>query len=484
MLTDSIESTVEVQVPKEALGRVIGQSSAVEKVKIAVRQSRHVLLVGAPGTGKSMIAKAMSECLPKPKQQVVVYHNDENPQNPLIEIVSGESAGESSNDKPGMLVDPVEVPSLISERLGFRCGHCGGMGSPKDLVCNKCGGAKIKHLLESQTSSHYNRVFSDVFELGPLQLESEVYTTRVNEEGVEEPLVYRREGGRIRVLDKSCLEKLAKARSERARRVLIPAGRNNFVQATGASETELLGDVRHDPYGSHPEIGTPSYLRVVPGAVHLAHEGILFVDELPQLGSLQSYILTAMQEKKFPITGRNPHSSGSAVRVEAVPCDFLFVGACNIANLSGILSPLRSRINGGGYEILLDSTMKDTPENRDSLVRFVAQEIILDGRIPHARVDAILAVIDEASKRARVIDEEREALTLRLRDLGGVVRLAGDMAVVEGAGLIEKRHVERALKDSTSIEQQLREKYGSVFRGLSKDSSVVVGDSTAERGYG
>ena len=50
------------------------------------------------------------------------------------------------------------------------------------------------------------------------------------------------------------------------------------------------------------------------GAVHEAHEGVLFIDEMATLGDTQRFILTAMQEKKFPITGRNPTSAGASVR--------------------------------------------------------------------------------------------------------------------------------------------------------------------------
>ena len=92
----------------------------------------------------------------------------------------------------------------------------------------------------------------------------------------------------------------------------VPLERTPFVLATGASETELLGDVRHDPYGGHPQLGTDPFDRIVPGAMHEAHEGVLFIDELPNLGHLQRFILTAMQEKRFPISGRNPQSAGAS----------------------------------------------------------------------------------------------------------------------------------------------------------------------------
>jgi len=250
----------------------------------------------------------------------------------------------------------------------------------------------------------------------------------------------------------------------------VKLDRNPFVLATGASETELLGDVRHDPYGGHAGLGTPAYERVVAGAIHEAHEGVLFVDEISHLGNLQRFILTAMQDRKFPIAGRNPQSAGASVKVDSVPCDFILVAACNIQDLENILSPLRSRIIGGGYEVLIDTAMPDNSGNRARYAQFVAQEIQMDGRIPHATIAAVEMIIDEGKARAKA-DNQPAGLTLRLRELGGLIRAAGDIAVMEGAEFIDVDHIKRAIKRSRPVEEQIKSKYGSYMKGLSKDVS-------------
>jgi ATP-dependent Lon protease len=204
----------------------------------------------------------------------------------------------------------------------------------------------------------------------------------------------------------------------------------------------------------------------------------LFVDELPHLGHLQRYILTGMQEKRFPITGRNPQSAGASVRVDNVPCDFIFVGACNIQDLPHIMSPLRSRINGGGYEVLVETVMPDTDENRFKIARFIAQEIVMDARIPHANRESVVVVIEEARKRAKLVDGKDKALTLRLRELGGLIRAAGDVAVVEEAKLIEARHMKEALRRARPVEEQIKERYGSYMGGLSSDVSTSEKESS------
>ncbi|MFB6217587.1 MAG: ATP-binding protein, partial [Halobacteriaceae archaeon] len=71
-----IESSADISVPDRLVDNVIGQSEARDIVKKAARQHRHVMMIGSPGTGKSMLAKAMSELLPKEDlQDVLVYHN-------------------------------------------------------------------------------------------------------------------------------------------------------------------------------------------------------------------------------------------------------------------------------------------------------------------------------------------------------------------------------------------------------------------------
>jgi len=118
--------------------------------------------------------------------------------------------------------------------------------------------------------------------------------------------------------------------------------------------------------------------------------------------------------------------------------------------------------------VLLDTTMPDLPENREKLCQFVAQEIRRDGKIPHATYKATEAIIEEAKRRAKTTDEI-DGLTLRLRELSGIIRLAGDSAVGEKAEHITEEHVKHAILRGKTIDEQLSEKYGSVWKaGMSE----------------
>jgi len=209
------------------------------------------------------------------------------------------------------------------------------------------------------------------------------------------------------------------------------------------------------------------------GAIHKAHKGVLFVDEINILRiESQQSLLTAMQERRFSIVGQSERSSGAMVKTEAVPCDFLLVAAGNLDAVAGMHPALRSRIRGYGYEIYMKSTMRDTDANRMKLVRFVAQEVSKDKKIPHFDRLAVGEILREAQRRAG----RRGQLTLRLRELGGLIRVAGDIAVEVGAPLVLAEHVVNAKRTARSLEQQVADRLierGKEYRTFVTEGAVV-----------
>lgn len=457
---DLPDTTNEASIPKNPLDMVIGQDEAVAIARVVAKQRRNLLLVGPPGTGKSMIAQSITCLLRSATQEICVLHNPDNPERPILEIREKKHYREYIDKKNEKLLYASEVPKHVAEKLGYRCKSCGGLSRFSAHICPTCGSSKYKKSLSP---------FDDLVMGFPGEFRKDkVEITKKYQNGREETTVYERaDDTKIRCYMQR-QSKTIESERRKNRKVIVPLKRNNFIQATGASETELLGDVKHDPYGGHPEIGILPYLRVVPGAIHEAHEGVLFIDELANLGYLQRYLLTAMQEKKFPITGRNESSTGAAVKVNDVPCDFIFVGALNLNDLPSLLPPLRSRIIGNGYEILLNTYMEDNEKNRAKMVQFIAQEITKDGKIPHATAEAVNALISEARNRARFIDNAN-GLTLRLRDLSGIIKLAGDIASLEESEFIESKHVQLALVKGRTIEEQVSERYGSWWRAEMSD---------------
>lgn len=394
-----ITSTKDIEVPKKLIEQVIGQEHAVEVVKKAANQRRHVMILGIPGTGKSMLAKAMAELLPKEElQDVLIYHNPEDSNNPKIRIVPAGKGKEISD----------------------------------------------AHKIEAQKRTQARNMFVMLLVFGII-----AYTYIMGQfiMGVIAAVL-------IAIMMRQFMPKetafIPKLLVSNVGKEIAP-----YIDATGAHAGALLGDVRHDPFQSGG-LETPAHDRVESGAIHKAHKGVLFIDEINTLRiESQQNLLTALQEKEFAITGQSERSSGAMVKTDPVPCDFIMIAAGNLDALKGMHPALRSRIKGYGYEVYMSDTIEDTPENRQKLVRFVAQEVVRDGKIPHFDRGAVEEIIREARRRAG----RKGHLTLKLRDLGGLVRVAGDIAHGEKSELTTAKHVLKAKSIARSVEQQLAHQY-------------------------
>ncbi|BFI73438.1 lon protease [Nanoarchaeota archaeon] len=201
---------------------------------------------------------------------------------------------------------------------------------------------------------------------------------------------------------------------------------------------------------------TPAHQRVIAGAIHKAHKGVLFIDEIGTLRpEVQIELLTVLQDKKYPIFGRSERSAGAMVRTTPAPADFVLVAAGNLETLDKLHPAFRSRIKGYGYEVFMKSEIPFTEEIAKKFAQFVAQEVNKSGNIPHFTKEAVIEIIREAQRRSG----RKNYLTLRLRDLGGLVRLAGDIAKYKGKEYVDKEDVLEAKEKALSIEEQLSKYY-------------------------
>ncbi len=408
-----LSASSDIDVPPNLIDQVIGQEHAVEVIRKAAVQRRHVMMIGTPGTGKSMLAKAMAELLPKEElQDILVYPNAEDNNNPIIRTVP------ASRGKQIVNAHKVEARKKIQMRSTLIM----------LLIFGIIGYAII-------TYQWLMGIIAAAFIFMALK-----YSTPREETMVPKLLISH-----------------------------DPNTPAPFVDATGSHAGALLGDVRHDPFQSGG-LETPSHDRVEGGAIHRAHGGVLFIDEINTLTPhSQQNLLTALQEGAFPITGQSERSSGAMVRTEPVPCRFVMIAAGNLDAIQGMHPALRSRIRGYGYEVYMRDTMEDTPENRKKFLRFIAQEVKNDGKIPHFDRSAMLEVLREARRRSN----RKGHLTLKLRDMGGLIRVAGDLARQEGAEFTTAKHVLAAKSASRSIEDQISDEY--IRRSRDYDITVVEG---------
>ncbi len=417
------KTTEEIKVPEGLVDQVIGQEQGVEIIRKAAKQKRHVFLIGEPGIGKSMLGTAMAELLPVEElEDIIVHPNPADKNNPRVEALKAGDAKKivtRHKEQKRKAEAPINTMfKVLFIAIFFLVLYYGFLATP------------------AQPAILFGGIIASVFLLMGKQY------VKVKDEVMVPKILIDNDGVKS-----------------------AP-----FVDATGAHAGALLGDVRHDPFQSGG-LETPSHELIEAGAIHRANKGVLFIDEVSTLTmDSQQNLLTALQEKKYTITGQSERSSGAMVRSTPSPCDFILIAAGNLEGVAKMHPALRSRVRGYGYEVYMKDIMEDTPANREKLVQFIAQEVVKDKKIPHFTKKAVDAVIREARRRSG----RRSKLTLKLRGLGGLVRAAGDVARSENVEIVEAKHVAKAKLIAKTLEQQLAERYISMRKDY--DIYIVEGE--------
>ena len=210
-----MKTTKDVKVPEKLIDQVIGQDEAVDVIKKAAIQRRHVLLIGEPGTGKSMIGQALSELLPKEHLvDILSFPNPQDENNPKIKTVP---AGEGRK-----LVEKLRMKALAATNQNKSWLYFWIMFAVINIVFyifQFIGSTESSVILEAA-----DRMIGALFTIGILIILAVVI------------LSYRLQKGKLKLL-------LPKVIVDNSNKTHAP-----FVDATGLHEGALLGDVLHDPF--------------------------------------------------------------------------------------------------------------------------------------------------------------------------------------------------------------------------------------------
>ncbi|AXI25176.1 ATP-dependent protease LonB [Methanofervidicoccus sp. A16] len=423
MFSVKFKTTEELPEPSPRLiDQIIGQDEALSIVLSAVKNKRHVILLGDPGVGKSMIVKAVGELIEKSPSSdfkpytIISKPNLKNPEKPIVELIEGTYKEDVEDIKPKVIKQPPGLLTLMLIMIFFT------------LI--------MSYLVRGISQTHLLAVIT---------------TTAIVSFALAFVVVFLAMFGATRGAMSNTVSPL-----DLKPVVLYECKKRPVVKASAYNVTKLLGDVRHCPLGGKPPLGTPPHKRIILGAIHEAHKGILYVDEIKTMPpEVQDYILTALQDKCLSISGRNPNSSGATVETNPIPCDFILIMSGNMDDINNLRAPLLDRID---YKIVLRNKMDNTQENRDKLLQFIVQEI-RNNNLNHMTYEACCEIV----RIAQLFAGSKDKLTLRLRKLSNIIKMANDIAM----GKSIQEIVEELSGDEDTIKKEEKEdKLKSIIEAL------------------
>ena len=493
------EDTSEISVPNDPIEQVIFQDKAKGAIRKIAQNKGHILMVGRPGTGKSMLSNMFNEVIDKsfgdylrPKQAIVAYpgkdkntiriayEESEKIDDQLAKIINKIVSAEESVDDFS-LSDQIHASGKLKKCLLGATGMSivgGFFFAPAFIVTGLAGiGAIFMYMQESNYTVQE-------------KIQQQAFTGKQN---------------------------AVKHLYDMVPDVLYDPGKDNELMAriSEPDSRNMKGGFRHDPYQSG-NLHTPAHKRAYLGA-H-AKSPIIYIDELKTMIKVgyMSDLLEIMQNKKFILEGGRNSGSGSADRSENyLKADNIIVACCNHDTLEFLQKEgdgaFLSRIEDKGEIIHLESAVPETAKNIKQVVQYVKEEILnlgeefkdaWEGVIEKEGYEgvrkrsehifgkslpvnyklqerefsrgAVLEIIKEL--RCRASDKKLSSI---LRPINGIIKTAEFEAILDGAQQVLPEHVRRALDEHLSLEGALSKE----MIKHKKDLKKYIGAMTDSIGY-
>ncbi|GAB6094341.1 ATP-dependent protease LonB [Desulfatiferula olefinivorans] len=472
---EHLEDTSAVRVPDDPIDRVIFQNEAKNAIRRIARNKGHILMVGRPGTGKSLLASMFNKVIDaslgeyiRPREAIAAYPGkDDNhvrfayakPEilEKQIEDVFDDIEFARNSVEPFSLREPIRRANRVKRLLLLLAlfSAAAGLFFPPAFIATGIAGIGVIFMF-MQANNH-----------------------KVQEKIQQDNQMGRRND--MKHLQDLVPEILYDPRKDTDLMICVsePDPRN------------MKGGFRHDPYQSG-NLQTPIHKRAYLGA-H-AKAPIIYIDELKTLvrSGYMSSLLEIMQNKEYILEGGKSTGSGAADRAEnPLRADNIIIACCNHDTLAFLQNEgdgaFLSRIEDRGEIIQMESGVPETPETIAQVAQFIKQEInhfgqelentwgsvidkegydgvrrrnetILGRPLPADYMlkerefsrDAIKEIIKEL--RCRASDGKLCAL---LRPVNGLIKSAEYAAILENAPLVSSRHVKQALSEHISLEGSL-----------------------------
>lgn len=488
------DDTSQISVPEDPIDQVIFQERAKRAIRKIAQNKGHILMVGRPGTGKSMLANMFKQMLEKsfgdyikPKDAIIAYPGRdrnhirfayERPQKMDKLLISLNAAIESARDSVDEFSLSDQIQSARKTKIflllmAFASVAAGIFFPPAFIATGLAGlGAIFMHMQQNNYKAQE-------------KIQREANVDRKNS---------------VKHLFDMVPEILYDPRKDKdlMARVSEPDARN------------MKGGFRHDPYQSG-NLETPAHKRAYLGA-H-AKSPIIFVDELKTLIKVgyMADLLEIMQNKRYILEGGRNTGSGAADRSENfLKADNIIVACCNHDTLNYLQEEgegaFLSRIEDKGEIIQMESAVPETADTVQEAAQYVKQEIINLGvefkeswgeviekegydsvkkrseyifgkalpdefKLQEREFNrgAVLEVIKEL--RCRAADGKLSSI---LRPINGLIKSAEFEAIFENSPLVEARHVRQAVKEHLSLEGGLSKEISEHKKYLKKYISSLT----------
>jgi Lon-like ATP-dependent protease len=431
--------------------------------KTVISPGPYLLLLGDPGTGKSLIGRALSEKLTQVYKENGIKLFDvlcwKNPSLPSEPRISMNKAGEG---KKALQVEELkEYKRKFTTKIGLKILEAFMITVGLILISLGCYFIaqawhtwNVNPSYAGETLHQYYSSFGDYL---------------INQFVSLVPLTFIPGGSLIffgvfiwwlsKLMGSGGLRGIGGAQQTDVPKILVDNSSQHapFVDATGHRSAQLFGSIAWDPYQTGG-LGTPEHQRVSAGDVHVASLGILYIDEIKNLDPEEAVtLLTVLEDGQLPITLRGRIHGGDtaamAVSTEPVPAITFLVGAGNFDSIGQIHPALMDRIYGYGKVVRMNNDMPNTVENRRKYVQFVSQEVKRFNLIPFSR-QACEEIVEEGRRRS----DKKDALTTKFRPLISIIKTAATLAINEGCKVVEDRHVKEAVEQHCkTIQRQILE---------------------------